>query len=954
MDLKIGTKLHGFTCTNIRDCLEVNGRLVEMVHDETGALLCWADNGEQNKLFAVGLKTIPEDDTGVFHILEHSVLCGSEKYPVKEPFVELLKSSMNTFLNAMTFSDKTLYPVSSRNDRDFLNLTDVYLDAVFAPNILKNANIFYQEGHHIAEKDGAMIFNGVVFNEMKGAMANADEAIGQKLLSILYPESCYGYNSGGDPEKIPLLSYEQFLDTYRRFYHPSNARFYLDGAVPLEETLKAINVCISGRGKRDDIPEIVMQSPVSASEEWKFEIGDNESKADRTRFTLGKLFRTWRDRTAIMAVNILADVLTGSNEALLTRAVLESGLAQDVDIDIEGGIAQPYVLLDIKNITDGKTGEIKALITETIQRIVKEGIDRSLLKASLNRYEFRAREPKEPAALLRCINAFNTWLYGGDPIDGIAYEQNFAKLNEMIENRGFELLLEELFLDNAGKCELVSYPSYSLSKQRDEAEKVRIEKVTAAWTDSERENNAKLCEELKQWQETPDTSEAIATIPKLDLSEVDPEPEKTATEITECDGVKVLWHEIPCNGIVHLSLYFKITDKRIEELPQLSMLENLLGVLGTEKYSPADIERELKTRVGRMTVQLKVFANRENTELCIPMLAVNCSVLEENLEPAKDLLKDILLNTKFDDVDRVREILLQLNDYSRENGPAAGHSIARICTMAHYSSELAAMEAVTGYTAAKWLREMAKNPAEGARRVCEYLSGVMQDMITRSRLTIGITSTNPVNIEKLIEAFPKGSAVPEYAAYKTELPERMGIRIPAQIAYSAQSHRDEGYTGALRVAANILSLDYLWNVVRVRGGAYGTGISAGRNGIVSSYSYRDPDPRNAFRANMGAAEYLREFCGSDADIDKYIISAIGNTEPLLSPGRRGIREDDDYFEGYMIEHRRKVRAEMLGTNAEELMKCANRIEAFAKNGDICIVADARILEKFPELTVVDW
>lgn len=954
MNLNIGDKIQGFTCTSIRECIELNGRLVQMMHDETGAELCWADNGESNKLFSVALRTLPSDNTGVFHILEHSVLCGSDRFPVKEPFVELLKSSMNTFLNAMTFPDKTLYPVSSRNEHDFMNLMSVYLDAVFSPLILKNANIFYQEGHHIEQTEEGLRFNGVVFNEMKGAMAGADEAIGQKMLSLLYPDTCYGYNSGGDPEEIPELTYEGFLDAYRRFYHPSNARFYLDGDIPLENTLKMINTAISGRGRRTDIPDVVMQKPVGCEYAGKFEIAHNEPKTDRTRMEIAKIIGTWRDQTKIMALNVLADVLTGSNESYLTRAVLEAGLAQDVDMDVEGGIAQPYAILSFKNIPDGKVEELKNLVRKETEKLVNDGIDRRSLKASLNCYEFRVREPKEPAALLRCMNSFNTWLYGGDPIDGVAYEEGFVKLNRMIEEGGFEKLLSEILLDENGRCTIVSVPSYSLSAQKDEIEKAKLAAIAEKWTDEERCANAVLNEKLRLWQEMGDTPEALDTLPKLTLSEVDPEPEFTDTEVNSVNGVQVLYHPVPSNGIINFSLYFRLTDRTLEEMPKLSMLENLLGALGTDKYSAQELEETIKNDIGRMSFAMKVLTCRKDRTKCVPMLAARCSVLEANLDKAKELITEILLHTDFSDEVRVREILLQLNDYNREAGPSAGHTIARACTMAHYGADLAAAEAISGYTAARWLRAAAEQPDKSAADICGYLSGLQKEIFTRSRMTVSVTASDRADMADMIDKYEAGTCVPENVFYQTTLPKKMGVVIPAQIGFSAQSGYTRDYCGALRVASNILSLDYLWNVVRVRGGAYGTGIVAGRSGIVSTYSYRDPSPEGSLKANLNAADYLLSFCDNGQAHEKYVISAISNTEPLLSPAKRGIHADDDYMEGFDREYKRRIRREMLETGIDDLRRCADIIENFAAEGDTCIVAGEAILEHCEGYTITEW
>ena len=402
MNLTTGTKLHGFTVDRTRYVEELNATLVEMSHDKTGAALCWMDNGEDNKLFCIGFKTLPEDSTGVFHILEHSVLCGSEKYPVREPFVELLKSSMNTFLNAMTFPDKTIYPVSSRNEKDFLNLTSVYLDAVFAPRLLDDPNVFYQEGWHTELNDGVPSYKGVVFNEMKGAMSGVDDIVDQAMNGLLFPSNCYRFNSGGAPEVIPDLTYEHYVASYKRYYHPSNSRIFLDGSVPLDATLDMIDGYLSKYERSDEKHEIPMQQPVSA------EGTCGHSSQILKRLTTGKLIGTWEDKNKLMAAEVLCDLLADSNESPLKRAILSAGLGEDMRLSVMDGIAQPYLLLQVRNTSEEKIDAIRTVVRETVSSMVEQGIDRAALEASVNRYAFRVRQEREPQGLLHAINSLSS------------------------------------------------------------------------------------------------------------------------------------------------------------------------------------------------------------------------------------------------------------------------------------------------------------------------------------------------------------------------------------------------------------------------------------------------------------------------------------------------------------------------------------------------------------------
>ncbi len=417
------TILYGFRLDSVTESEELGGRLHRMTHIKTGAELAWLDNGQDNKVFSIAFKTVPWDDSGVFHILEHSVLCGSEKYPVKEPSMELLKGSMQTYLNAMTFPDKTIYPVSSQNEKDFLNLVEVYLDAVFRPAIYQNKNIFLQEGWHyeLPDSDATPSYKGVVLSEMTGACGSVDSILDNRLCRLLYPDSCYRFHSGGDPAHIPFLSYEAFLQAHRDFYHPGNARIYLDGKVPLEAVLKLMDGdYLSKYEKADRLPEIPLQHPVAASSATAYyEVGKDEDLEGRAHWILGKQLCNWQDRKTLMAFDILASYLTGSNAAPLKQAILESELAQDVYMYVSDAMAQPYFALCLRNLRAENIPELQKIIKEGVRQLLDTGLEPMELEANLNQLEYMLLEAEEPRGIQRAMNVMNTWLYGGDPLQAL-------------------------------------------------------------------------------------------------------------------------------------------------------------------------------------------------------------------------------------------------------------------------------------------------------------------------------------------------------------------------------------------------------------------------------------------------------------------------------------------------------------------------------------------------------
>ncbi|MBQ3940570.1 MAG: insulinase family protein [Oscillospiraceae bacterium] len=951
-----GDSFLGFTATRIRSSEELGGRVVELIYEKTATPVCWVDNGQENKLFSIAFRTLPSDSTGVFHILEHSVLCGSAKYPVREPFVELLKSSMNTFLNAMTFPDKTMYPISSRNTRDFLNLTGVYLDAVFAPRILTDPNIFYQEGWHIEQdEDGSLSYKGVVFNEMKGAMSGADRIAEQKLIEMLFPDTCYGYNSGGDPAVIPSLTYEQFCETYRRCYHPSNALIFLDGAVPLEETLTMIAEYLSQYTRSTDLPQFAVQQPVSARASVPYELDRNEPLTDKCYLSVGRIAGDWRDITRLTAIAVLNTVLAGTNDAPLKRPVLSAGLAQEMTVSIDPSIAQPYLSIDLKNIRDGSADEILALIRRTAAELADRGLDREALEAAADILEFQMMEPSEPQGLDRCINAMNTWLYGGDPLDSLEYGKAFAGVRKMIADGEMEALLRELYAGDGETAVLLLEPSHSFGDAQRADEAARLKAISDAWTDADRAENAAMNARLLKWQQTPDTPEQLAALPQLPLSEVSEDPPHIGTETRTEQGVTVLFHKLPCREIEHITLYFRLTDAGAEELPQLGFLTGLFTELPTAHYDALELRKALDSTVGRMNFSIGHTRRMDDRGRVTPYLAVSYSVLREKREKAQALLLEIMQHTDFTQKENVRERLMQSIERRKQMKIAYGHALAVTTAMSRYSAADAMGELLSGETAGVRMNRFAAEFDAAYADFAALAQRVAEKTFCRRRLiAASVTAAEDVPLDALLSALPEGTDAPAQTAYAVSLPERAGSVIPAQIGFAAQcwNMQEAGmpFTGSLRVGAKILSLSYLWNQVRVQGGAYGTGLRVGRDGSVSTYSFRDPTPAASLDANAGLSGYIRSFCESGEPLTGYIISTVSDMEPLRSPREDGAYADMLWMNGLTEEMLRQTRHEALTADRRQLLADCAVWDAFAAQGAVCIVAAENQLADAPGLT----
>ena len=958
MTFENNQKLYGFTVTEIRESRELNGRTVRLEHDRTGAQVFWVDNGAENMVFSITFRTTPEDSTGVFHILEHGVLCGSEKYPVKEPFVELLKSSMNTFLNALTFQDMTMYPVSSRNPRDILNLAGVYLDAVFAPLILRDRRRFCQEGWHIdRNENGEPVYKGVVFNEMKGAMSDTDTLIERRIMQQLFPDTCYGFNSGGEPEEIPTLTYERYCEQYRRYYHPSNALIYLDGALPMEDILPLIASYLDRYDRQETLPEYVMQTPAGSEDTIRYELGQEEPEENRGHLTLARITGTWKDRADNMARGIICDVLAGSNEAVLKRAVLERGLAEDLSVSVDDTTLQSWVTIHADNVTDGREAELMDLLREVGKKISREGLDRNAVEASLNRAVYNLREEDEPQGIGRCIRCVGNWIYGADPTDALETAGIVRELRAYLDNGRFNELAADILLNEKDRVILHTLPSKTLGEEKRQREAERLKKITDAWTENEKAENERLIKEIEAWQNAPDSPEDLKTLPKLNKKDADVEPEWVETEIRDCGGVPVMTHQLNCNGVVHLRAYFALTDYSLEELTKLSQLTSLLGRLPTAEHDAWTLQQEIKRWTGSLGFTIITRAEPGQTETCAPYLTAFVSALEENRDKAWALLAEILTSTRFEDTDRMKEMFRQNDLAARQRVVGAGHSIGVKNALSRFSAENAVKNALDGAVAVSYIHQLAREPEKEMQELFRLSERLMKETLCRRRLTLGVTSTAEILPEQLAAAFHEGTPAPENRAYRYDSPEATGFRIPAQIGFAARGYHlgklGLKFEGSMWLATSILTLGYLWNRVRVQGGAYGAGMQVERSGNLYSYSFRDPTPSRTLGVDSGAADFLREFAGEQENLDQFIISALNELNPLLSARDKGSLADGRYMSKYTREEAEKVRRQILHTEPEDLVRCAAWLEAFSREGTVCVVAHQDALKDCEGLTVTD-
>ncbi|MBO4360925.1 MAG: insulinase family protein [Eubacteriaceae bacterium] len=957
--------IHGFKIVNVRDSQEAGGTLIEMEHLKTGAKLIWFRNPDENKLFSATFKTLPHDSTGVFHILEHSVLEGSANFPVKEPFLDLLKSSMSTFLNAMTWPDKTMYPVSSKNEQDFMNLTKVYLDAVFRPAIYTNPNIFRQEGWHYelpGEEGGEPIYNGVVYNEMKGAMSSVDDLQYEYTSEELFPDNCYGYNSGGDPKVIPQLTYENFLAAHREFYSPSNALLYLDGDVPIDRVLKLIDEEYLSTFERNPIPhEIAFQQPLGGREvERDYAIGSDEDTAGKTYFVIGDIFATWEERKKTTGLSLIASYLAGDNESPLKRAILEKGLAKDLAFVVNDGVAQPFYAVEFQNTDPEKRGEIVSTYEAVLKDIVDNGIDRDIMTGCLNRFEFSLRELPEPQGLTRNIMALYSWLYGGDPM---LYLENEALLKELradLDTGYFENLAGEL-MDTSKVLKLTLNPSVTRAAEDAADEAARVKAAVDAMTEDEDRTAKDNFEIMRRWQEEPDSEEAAATLPVLKLSDVNPEPERVPTEIHMGDGdVEILFHSVPTNGVVYGNLYFSLADASVEELQTLSAMTEFLGMLPTEHYSSKDLQKEIHKIFGTFDSDVVMTGFRDCCDKVRPYFLVTFGVLKENLEKAAELLREILLTSDWSARSVILENLLQARETFSQNIQNSGNRFAARRALSHSTAGAMLEEKILGYDFWRYLKDMTDGFEDKSDKLVADCAELAARTFASGRLTVGVTSTEyPEFCDSLGGLFPEGTQAPDVMVITPDH-EKFNdiILIPSGISYAslAGNMLAEGfnYHGVHQTLSQILSFGYLWSEIRVKGGAYGCGFNCGLTGSMSFTSFRDPNPLNSLEVYAKAGDFMRDFCQSDETVDKYIISSVSNMDGLKSSSAKGRLADMLYLRGSGFDEIRELRCEMLRVTKEEYVQIADFFDQLAEKGSKVIIGNAETLsEKLedPEWTV---
>ena len=932
-------------------------------HKKSGARIAILSNNDDNKVFYIGFRTPPEDETGVPHIIEHTTLCGSKKFPVKDPFIELAKGSLNTFLNAMTYPDKTVYPVASCNDQDFKNLMDVYLDAVFNPNITKYEEIFKQEGWHyeLTGKDDELKINGVVYNEMKGAYSSPDEVLSSQIYRSLFPDNTYSKDSGGNPEYIPKLTYEAYLDFYHKYYHPSNSYIYLYGDMDVVERLewldkeylslydyKKVNSEINKQPAFDKIKNV----------EAQYSITMDDSQENKTYLSYNRVVGDSLDEMLYQAFDVLDYALVSSPGAPVKQALIDAGIGDDVYGSYDAGILQPVFSFVAKNANASQADEFESIIESTLKEVVKTGINKEALLAGINSSEFKFREAdfgQFPKGLLFGLNCLDSWLFDDmKPFIHLECLGTFAKLRKAVDTDYFEKLIQEYLLDNTHGSSVTVKPKRGLGNERDEALAKELSDYKASLSDEEIKKLIEDTEHLKKYQEEPSSDEDLRKLPMLTRADMKKNAMPFSNIEDELLDVKVVRHDIESNGIDYISFLFDAGDFAQSELGYLGFFTNALGLVSTEKYSYTDLANATNIYTGGISTGTASHPDIKDRNNFVFKFEVKLKVLEKNLDKALELMEQMLLSSDFTDTKRLGELVAQIKARLQANLSSSGHLVAAMRSMSSFSRYALYQDELKGVAFYRSICRIEKELSESPKNVSDKLAAIAKKLFARNRMLISFTGNNEAygnakpSLEKVMTGFNKMSAVGNQAEVHFNTAKEAFIDA-SQIQYVAKTGDFicEGYeyTGALRLLRIILSYDYLWINVRVKGGAYGCMNTFLRSGESYFVSYRDPNLSDTLDVYDRIPEYIKSFSPDERDMTKYIIGTFSALDTPMNPEAKGSRSLSAYLEGITYEQIQKERNEILNAQPEDIRRLADLVEAVLKKDSICVIGNENMIKE---------
>ena len=932
-------------------------------HKKTGARLILIENDDENKVFSIAFRTPPANSTGVPHILEHSVLCGSREFPLKDPFVELVKGSLNTFLNAMTYPDKTCYPVASCNDQDFQNLMHVYLDAVFYPNIYKKEEIFRQEGwnYHLEKPEGPLTYNGVVYNEMKGAFSSPDEVLDRQIKTSLFPDNTYGVESGGDPENIPDLSYEEFLDFHRTYYHPSNSYLYLYGNMDMEEKLRFIDEkYLSAFDALDVDSNIPEQTPFSQVKDLQEEypISENEEEEDNTYLSFNMVVGNAMDSMLGVAFDVLDYALLSAPGAPLKKALLDAQIGKDIYGSFDDGILQPYFSIVAKGAKTSQKEEFVSIIRKSLEDIVKNGVDKKAILAGINYMEFRYREAdfgSYPKGLMYGLDILGNWLYDDEnPFAQVKLLAIYDRLKEAVNEGYFEEMVQKWLLDNTHGTILTLVPKRGLAAKREKALEEKLEKYRSSLSAEELEELVRKTEALVAYQESEEKPEDLACIPMLKRSDIRREVNGFSNEELKVDDSLFLYQDVCTNGIGYVNVMFEIRDMEVEKVHYLGLLKSVLGYVDTKDYTYGQLFNEINARTGGIQCGVDVFDKANDPEAFRTMFTIRGKALYSQMDFLFQMMGEILNTSKLTDTKRLQEIIGEIKSRGQASLIGAGHQTAVLRGTSYASPMAKFQDEMAGVGYYKFVEDLDKNFQEKKEEIVAGLLNAVEEIIRTDSFMVSYTGErgSVEQIQKLCGELKKSlpqrtSQVPSVSITCEKKNE--GFKTSGQVQYVAKCgnfvKKGYAYTGALEILKVALSYDYLWINLRVKGGAYGCMSGFRRSGESYFVSYRDPHLRRTLEVYQGVPEYVRTFQADERELTKYIIGTISGKDVPRTPQSQGALGRMAYFRGLTVEMLQKERDQILDATVEDIHALAPLIEAILADDQICVVGSESAVEK---------
>ncbi len=941
---------------------DIDSECYVLKHIKTDANVLLISNKDENKVFSISFRTPPTDSTGLPHILEHSVLCGSRKFPVKDPFVELMKSSLNTFLNAFTAPDKTMYPVASCNDKDFANLMDVYLDATLYPNIYKYEQIFKQEGWHyeLENVDSDIFINGVVYNEMKGAYSDPNQIMFRESMASLYPNTCYGVSSGGNPDDIPSLTYEDFLNFHKKYYHPSNSYIVLYGNMDMEERLNWMDEAYLSNFEKINIDSSIEEE--KAFEEMKFNripypISQEEDSKDKAMLSYNISIKDMSDPVFCISNSILSYVLLDAPGAVLKQELINAGIGKAIMGGYQDSLKQPMFSVISAFCEESQKEEFIKVVENTFKKIVEVGIDKKTLLSTINYFEFMNRESdygRMPKGLIYTMNALGTWLYDLNPLVNFEMSTYFEKIKELVNTKYFEELIEKYYINNNHKSVVCIYPDKKVQLEKDAALKNKLNDLKKSLNKEDVEKLVSDTKELKVYQTTPSSLEDLRSLPTLTRDDIKKEIKPFSNIKDSIGDVDLLNHDFFTNGIAYLKLVFKLEKLEEKYIPYLGLLGEILTKLSTDKYSYKELSNEINIKTGNLFFTPTVMSKKNG---CLLTMQCNSKTLFENVNDTCDLILEIINNSKYDDYQRLKDLILEQSSLLQNSIVSAGHSVASTRALSYINEYYKILDGYAGIDYFNFISNIAKNFDAEKEKLAETLKFVAKNTFRKDNLLISVTADKE-NYNKIKESFSKFNSLSEECEFKFdyEFKENIlneGFKTSSNVQYVARvgNFVDRGfeYSGAINVFKKALSTEYLWTKVRVEGGAYGCMTNFGYNGNAYFVSYRDPNLEKTNKVYDGILEFIDNFDKSDEEITKYIIGAFGEMDAPTSPREKGYNSLYNYFLEKTEEDIMTQRKEMINCTSKDINNLKDLLKAVLDYNIICVIGNENKVEEAKEL-----